>query len=266
MEQIVGRWIFAADGIMPCLAQESGPQSRRNDPGRPSRRSMWRTIGLYRHFAHRDFEELFLNSSHPRNAKCRRHPGFGPTVSPKKFRVVRSRRDTWRTIGLYRHFAHRDFEEQGSAPSHPRNAKCRRHPGFGPTVSPKKFRAIRSRRDTWRTIGLYRHFAHRDFEEQGSAPSHPRNVKCRRRPGFGPTVSSKKFRVVRSRRDTWHTIGLYRHFAYRDFEEQGSAPSHPRNAKCRRCLWVRAHGHSTGSYGKGTKQMKGRGANAFKEK
>jgi hypothetical protein len=132
MEQIVGRWIFAADGIMPCLAQESGPQSRRNDPGRPSRRSMWRTIGLCRSFAHRDLEALFLCSWDPRNAKCRRHPGFGPTVSPKKFRVVRSRRDTWRTIGLYRHFAHRDFEEQGSAPSHPRNAKCEGVQDSGP--------------------------------------------------------------------------------------------------------------------------------------
>jgi hypothetical protein len=33
----------------------------------------------------------------------------------------------------------------------------------------------------------------------------------------------------------------------------------------RRHLWVWAHGHSIGSYGKGTKQMRG-GANVFKGK
>jgi hypothetical protein len=70
-------------------------------------------------------------------------------------------------LGSIASFAHRDLEEQGFSASHPRNVKCRRHPGFGPTVSPNKFWAVRSRRDTWRTIGLYRHFAYRDFEEQG---------------------------------------------------------------------------------------------------
>jgi hypothetical protein len=88
MEQIVGRRIFAADGVAPCLAQESGPQSHRNDPGHPSRRSTWHTIGLYRNFAHRDLETFSLKSKDQappihRNAKCRRRPGFGPTVSPK---------------------------------------------------------------------------------------------------------------------------------------------------------------------------------------
>jgi hypothetical protein len=115
--------------------------------------------------------------------------GIGPAISPKKFQAVRSKGGTWCAIRLYRHFTHRDFEEQGSAPSHPRNAKCRRRPGFGPTVSPNMIWAVRSKGGgTWCAIRLYRHFAHRDFEEQGSAPSHPRNAKCRRRPGVGPTV------------------------------------------------------------------------------
>jgi hypothetical protein len=46
-------------------------------------------------------------------------------------------------------------------------------------------------RDTWCAIRLYRLFAHRNFEEQGSAPSHPRDAKCRRRPRFGPTILSR---------------------------------------------------------------------------
>jgi hypothetical protein len=160
--------------------------------------------------------------------------GIGPAISPKKFWAVRSKGGTWCAIRLYRHFAHRDFEEQGSAPSHPRNAKCRRHPGFGPTVSPNMIWVVRSKGGTWCAIRLYRHFAHHDFEEQGSAPSHPRNAKCRRRPGFGPTVSPNMIWVVRSKGGTWCAIRLYRHFAHRDFEEQGSAPSHPRNAKRRK--------------------------------
>jgi hypothetical protein len=134
---------------------------------------MWCTIGLCLIFTHCDLEALFLYSWDPRNTKCRRHPGFGPIVSPKKFRAIRSRRDMWCMNGLYFHFAHHDFEEQGSAPSHPRNMKCRRHLGFGPIVSLKKFRVVRSRRDMWHMIGIYCHFAHRDFEEQGSTPSHP---------------------------------------------------------------------------------------------
>jgi hypothetical protein len=35
MEQIVGRRKFEANGVAPCVAQESGPQFRRNDPGHP---------------------------------------------------------------------------------------------------------------------------------------------------------------------------------------------------------------------------------------
>jgi hypothetical protein len=166
-------------------------------------------------------EKRSRGSSTHELASCEKQRAFNvdPTVSPKVFRVVRSERDTWCTIRLYRLFAYHDFEEQGSTPSHPRDAKCRRRPGFGPTVSPKVFRFVRSERDTWYVIRLYRLFAHRNFEEQGSNPSHPRDAKCRRRPGFGPTVSSKEFRVVRSERDTWCTIRLYRLFAHRDFEE-----------------------------------------------
>jgi hypothetical protein len=83
MEQIVGRRKFEANGVAPCLAQESGPQSHRNDPGRPSRRSTWHTIELCRSFAHRDLETLFLCNWDPRDAKCRRRPGFGPTILPR---------------------------------------------------------------------------------------------------------------------------------------------------------------------------------------
>jgi hypothetical protein len=67
----------------------------------------------------------------------------------------------------------------------------RRHPRFGPTVSPKVFWVIRSRRDTWHTIGLYRHFSHRDFEEKGSASSQPRYVRCEGIQDSGPHYHRK---------------------------------------------------------------------------
>jgi hypothetical protein len=94
--------------------------------------------------------------------------------------------------------------------------------------------AVRSNRDTWCAIRLYHLFVHHDFEERGSTSSQPRDTKCRRRPGFGPTVSSNVIWVVRSNRDTWHVIRFYHLFAHHDFEERGSNPSHLRDAKHRK--------------------------------
>jgi hypothetical protein len=52
----------------------------------------------------------------------------------------------------------------------------------GPQYRQRSSRVIRSERDTWCAIRLYRLFAHRYFEEQGSASSQLRDTKRRKRP------------------------------------------------------------------------------------
>jgi hypothetical protein len=150
------------------------------------------------------------------------------------FRAVRSERDTWCAIRLYRLFAHRDFEEQGSASSHPRDAKCRRRPGFGPTILPRCSGPSDQRGTRGARLGSIAssRIATLKSKDQPLLPSTRREVPKASR--IWAHNIAEMFRVVRSERDTWCTIRLYRLFAHRDFEEQGSASSHPRDAKCRR--------------------------------
>jgi hypothetical protein len=115
IEQINDRRVIAVSRVAPGLAQWIALIYHQKDLSRPSRRSTWRTIGLHRLLALRDFEERGPASSQPRDAKCRKHSGLGPTVSRSVFSRP-SRGDTWQQVEPSRRFAHRDSKAQKEAP------------------------------------------------------------------------------------------------------------------------------------------------------
>jgi hypothetical protein len=58
-----------------------------------------------------------------RCTRCWESPGPGPTTASGEFKTVRSQRDAWQQIEPSRHIAHRDSDQQGSAPSYSRTPK-----------------------------------------------------------------------------------------------------------------------------------------------
>jgi hypothetical protein len=126
-------------------------------------------------------------------------------ISPKRSQPSIPR-STWRTIGLHRLLALRDFEERGPASSQPRDAKRRKHSGLRPTVSPKCFQPSIQRGHLAASRAIS---ALRPSRLQGAKKA-PLCYDARDA-GKSRTwahAASGEFKTVRSQRDAWHRLSL----------------------------------------------------------
>jgi hypothetical protein len=196
-----------------------------------SSRDTWRLIKSGRHLGYRDFEIQGSTPFHPRYVRCEGAFGCGPMViaqgrmerwleeEERELPVGESLKgsgplvlkDVWCLIKSGRYLTYRDFERQGSTPFHPRYVRCEGAFGCGPTViaqgqgmeglvggrgartlieeNPERIKGgLVSKEGTWRLIKSGRYLTYRDFEIQGSTPSHPRYARCEGAFGCGPTV------------------------------------------------------------------------------
>jgi hypothetical protein len=116
-------------------------------------------------------------------------------ISPKDLSRP-SRRSTWRTIGLHRLLALRDFEERGPASSHRETRSAESVQDSGPQYRRSVF-SRPSRGDTWQQVEPSRRLAHRNSNAQKTAPSYPDTRSSESIQDLGPTAASDEFRTVR---------------------------------------------------------------------
>jgi hypothetical protein len=106
-----------------------------------------------------------------RCTRCRESPGPGPTTASDEFKTARSQRDAWHQIEPSRHIAHRDFDQQGSAPLYSRMPRS----AMGIDIRGHSPWSLRKREEL-REEGRSTEFSYREDRHGLQAPSDPISI------------------------------------------------------------------------------------------